>query len=95
VGYQLNWIRERHNAPIFHGISQDMIVTPDGGYRLVVMPQDAPWPLGWFGESGETVLGVEDGLPKAEIERIRRLFPEADADIEFIAREDIDPAYRR
>jgi len=64
VGYQLNWIRERHNAKVGFGICQMCLIEPDGTQKLVVDIPDAPWPLSWFGEPGRKFLMVPDSTSK-------------------------------
>ena len=38
---------------------------------------EAPWPLRWFGEVGYRGIIVPGDTPADEIDRLRRLFPEA------------------
>ena len=92
LAYQLNWIRERHNAPVLAGISTAIEATP-AGPKEVTIEHDPPWPLAWFGERGYSALAVDESYGEQEIERIRKLFPEAD--VEPIPSDDILPEYRR
>ncbi|HVU88965.1 MAG TPA: hypothetical protein VHD36_16695 [Pirellulales bacterium] len=94
IGYQVNWVRERRavlNAPekynVFEGIQTAI---SRSGEEFIVEPStdDAPWPLGWLGEKGQFVLGMNASKPAAQISRIRKLFPEAK--IELVPEEDID-----
>ena len=87
LGYQLNWIGERHSLI---DASQQTGVDPE--YETITQPlgfpalpvrvetKDAPWPLRWLGERGVYTLNIRDDMPKAEVERIRALFPEAEID---------------
>lgn len=91
VGYQLNWIRERHalfNGPIPDGY---------GGFDTFAYCQNgfvqAPWQLRIFGERGcyQMWSGFSESDP--ELRRLRELFPEAliaaaDAFEERAARQD-------
>jgi len=92
VGYHLNWIHERHNAPVGFCIAQIGVVEPDGTIRMEVVPWYAPWPLNWLGEPGRRFLMMPKSLPKEEVDRIVALFPEADRDIDFVA---VDPEKAR
>ena len=93
LGYQLNWIHERHNARVGTGIGKAAIRQPDGSTKWIVLTPDAPWPLGWFGEKGVKFLMLPKSTPREEVDRILALFPEADREIEFVADEEIDPAF--
>jgi hypothetical protein len=95
VGYHLNWIRERNDAKVFKSVHSVAIRQPDGSAKFVTVHQKAPWPLGWFGEEGHRDLAVEDSTPKAEIEQILALFPEAKGEIELVERDEIHPPLRR
>ena len=44
MGYQLNWIRQRHVV-----LENNEVVISSVGFYWEGLP---PWPLGWFGESG-------------------------------------------
>jgi hypothetical protein len=86
LGYQLNWIRERHSlidAP------QQTGVDPEYGVTLIPMSlraplqvetKDAPWPLRWLGERGVYTLYLRDDMPESEVAHICALFPEAEID---------------
>ena len=46
---------------------------------------DAPWPLRWLGEEGYDGVLIEIPDPsEQEVERVRRLFPEAHAESPFL-----------
>jgi hypothetical protein len=86
LGYQLNWIRERHSLI---DVPQQTGVDPE--YDIALMPmslraslqvetKDAPWPLRWLGERGVYTLYMRDDMPESEVARIRALFPEAEID---------------
>ena len=66
VGYQLNWIRQRHEA-------RGRVFIPDGAWQPAVQP---PPSLRIFGERGaaEVLLLRDDD---AGNQRLLRLFPEA------------------
>jgi hypothetical protein len=63
VAFQLNWIRQRH-------------AFMNGPPKLVnsALHQDAPWPLGWFGERGILEISLKD---PATAQLAHKLFPEA------------------
>ena len=63
LGYQLNWIRQRHNAKIGFGYLQIATTGP--------IPCHAPWPLRWFGEEGHSLLLVPNSYTKEEMDRIQ------------------------
>ena len=95
IGHYANWIRERRavlNAPekyhVFQGTGTATLTT--GEEIEISLTTDAPWPLCWMGEEGQSVLGMNANKPAAEIARIRKLFPEAE--IELVPEEDIDTA---
>jgi hypothetical protein len=91
-GYHVNWIRQRHNAPVLPAVATAIQGTPCGP-REVTCEQGPPWPLGWFGERGYVYLGVDASYGEQEIERIRKLFPEAQ--VESIPSDQIEPEHRR
>ncbi len=70
LAYQVNWIRERHKAKV--GFGHIRI----GG---AIKPSHAPLPLNWFGEEGHSFIMIPDFHSKEEIDRIKALFPEAEA----------------
>jgi hypothetical protein len=77
VGYQLNWIRERHAIMANGAPMQNSQVTGrciEISYDNVV---DAPWSLRLFGERGycNLILTFKESDPQTA--RIRSLFPEA------------------
>jgi hypothetical protein len=75
LGYQVNWIRERDKAKVGFGY-----LRVNGGPK----PCHAPWPLNWLGEEGHSFIMIPDFHSKEEIDRIKALFPEAEA-IEIVA----------
>ncbi len=86
LGYQLNWIKERHSLI---GAPQQTGVEPEYGIALMPMSllaslqvesKDAPWPLRWLGERGVCTLYIRDNMSESEVARIRALFPEAEID---------------
>ena len=79
LGYHFNWIRQRHAALVFEGRAEASMVTPNGP-KTVIITSQAPWPLNWMGEPGHTALIVGGRTEPEEVERIRKLFPEADVD---------------
>lgn len=85
VGYHLNWIHERHDAPVGFGIGQIELRLPDGSGKIEIEKRYAPWPLNWFGEPGRHWLMIPESLPKEEVNRIVALFPEAERDFELVA----------
>lgn len=86
LGWQANWIRERHSlidAPQQTGVEPEYdVISQSMSLRapLQVETKDAPWPLLWLGERGVYTLYIRDDMPKAEVARIRALFPEAEID---------------
>lgn len=73
LGYQLNWIRQRHAYLRTKGTWEDP-VDYDSTTWHEPLP---PWPLGLFGEKGETWVGVPLGVSPEEEGRVIGLFPEA------------------
>ncbi len=75
VAYQLNWIRQRHDALSgrkMYGVKEIII----SGFPIP-QPRTAPWSLRLFGEDGyeDFMLDLPEDDP--ELSRIRALFPEA------------------
>jgi len=64
MAYQLHWIRQRHAF-----LQREHIVT----YPPVQAERPLPWSLKLFGESQQFLLGV----PYEDLDRARKLFPEA------------------
>jgi hypothetical protein len=75
VGYQLNWIRERHRA-LEGGRVSHMWRKISSEHPDEFGADDPPWQLRLFGERcrGETLIA--DGLSDDEAKRIQSLFPE-------------------
>jgi hypothetical protein len=80
LAYHVNWVRERRNAPVYYVMEEVYLVTPSGP-KPTRVACDAPWPLEWFGEPGCNALQISPSVPESEVERIRRLFPEAEIEI--------------
>jgi hypothetical protein len=78
--YNLNWIRDRRNAPVYEATCQVSLRTPSGP-KLLTLTAEAPWPLEWLGEYGRHSLLVFPSLSEDEVERIRELFPEAEIEV--------------
>jgi len=70
VQVQMKWIHDRH--AVLGGDGSDR-----GGFGDPAKAPDAPWPLRWFGETGCYGIAVPQGTSKEEMERVKRLFPEA------------------
>ena len=68
LGYQLNWIRQRHAELEYRQ------GTAEGAYFY---PPPAPLSLRLFGESGAEVVPVYEDEPESEFRRMKKLFPEA------------------
>jgi hypothetical protein len=64
IAYQPFWIHQRH-------------AFMNGPPKLVnsALPQDAPWPLGWFGERGISEITIVD---PTSTQRAHELFPESE-----------------
>ena len=77
--YHLNWIRERRSAKVGFGI----LTAQPIGSKAMPIPCYAPWPLGWLGEEGRSLLFIPDFHSKQEIDRIKVIFPEAE-DFEIV-----------
>ena len=81
VGYQLNWIRQRHEiiAGLRDNWSKDGLAGKYGYGELRTMPStQAPGLLGLFGESGIEWINVYcQGNQTSEFLRVQALFPEA------------------
>ena len=99
VGYELNWIRERHAFLT----RPDVVCTK--GYRIGITQPAVSWALVIFGEQGHSRVSIriiddararQNGpsparmdddrltpLERAELKRARELFPEAIAGIAF------------
>ncbi|HEY2893145.1 MAG TPA: hypothetical protein VGJ16_02995, partial [Pirellulales bacterium] len=77
LSYNLHWIRDRRNAPVFYAQQQVSLATSTGP-TLMMLTCNSPWPLEWFGEPGCVALRIESSLPESEVKRIRKLFPEAE-----------------
>jgi hypothetical protein len=73
VGYQLNWIRERHRALDNRKVT--VMIWPDDGMRASRMPPP-PWSLRLFGESHMAGDLIGYDLSESEVARLRGLFPE-------------------
>lgn len=69
-GYQLNWIRQRHEAI---GRNENAIACP-------AVLGKAPWSLRMLGEQGYSVLYVPVAPSDPVIARLRKLFPESGID---------------
>ncbi len=80
LGYQFNRIRERHQFLAQHFTCQPSVESYPGALRMdqsgktYFQLPDAPWPLGILGESPRLFLL---GIPAEDVERARKLFPEA------------------
>jgi hypothetical protein len=68
LGFQLNWIRERHEFLRRPAVSEDSSILDDSA-----CPTKAPWELRLFGEPPIKVIVV----PSAMTEEAGRLFPES------------------
>jgi hypothetical protein len=44
--------------------------------------REAPWPLNWLGAPGARMIFMPENVSKSEVERVKRLFPEAEVRIE-------------
>jgi hypothetical protein len=87
MGWQFNWIRQREAERQRITAAGQWIMRNGTTFRdgrpfpaityHVGLPRHVPWPLRIFGEQGETawILDMPDQGP--EIERVRKLFPEA------------------
>jgi hypothetical protein len=74
MGYQVNWIRERHAA--FRDRRLQITRIPPPGFAPA-----APQLLWLFGESGITgVFLMDPELTPGDLERLKSLFPEACVD---------------
>jgi hypothetical protein len=69
LGYQLNWIRARHNALKEYQAHQLSFC----GMNI----PDAPFPLGWFGETNLEFIQLGHKVDAATEARLRSLFPES------------------
>ena len=72
--YQLNWIRERRKA--MAEVPHYQIVYKDLTAALKKGPS-APCTIAIFGEKGVREIWARSGVPAADVNRLRRLFPEA------------------
>lgn len=68
--YHVNWIRERDRAKVGFGYLE---------HHGIRRPCHAPWPLNWLGEEGHGLIIIPDFHSEEEIDRIKALFPEAQA----------------
>jgi hypothetical protein len=75
LGYQLNWIRQRHQL-----ISEQRLLLGELTWMLGEQPDRAPWNMRLFGETGwQTItLVIPKNAPKRYVDDARRLFPEAE-----------------
>lgn len=82
LGYELNWIRQRHEAASKYDASPGLSLGPS----MVLTKHQPPGMLRFFGEEGYLFVGIalpfrqgEELTPpeEAELQRVRRLFPEA------------------
>ncbi len=73
LGYQVNWIRERHSLIVGYGDEETVIACP-------VEPGTAPWSLRLLGERGWKYMYVPSPHPKSKMARLQRASPEADFD---------------
>ena len=83
-GYEMNWVRQRRQViadPQVQTWRYFVAVTlygnPPREHRERVY-STAPWPLNWLGEPGYWGVVLAPGTSDQEIERVRRLFPEAE-----------------
>jgi hypothetical protein len=70
-GYQLNWIRQRHEFVSTHRTFTGYPPRPK-----------APWPLSVFGEEGFLFVFTQKSAAHSEMGRAQQLFPEAKAEEE-------------
>jgi len=70
VGYQLNWIRQRHAV-----VEAMAYKTGIADFAESVPP--APRGLWLFGEEGESIIIVSREHGSVGVEKVQRLFPEA------------------
>jgi hypothetical protein len=80
-GYQVNWIRQRQAAIgsgdariVWYGPGDLFFPDPTTQKQPVEAPVEAPWNLRLFGETGARGVVVRH---RSDVERMRRLFPEA------------------
>jgi hypothetical protein len=76
VGWQLKWIRERHDEAAKYQTWTAVPIIQDNP-NIGLKRTKAPWPLGWLGEDGMYLIAVPPSATKAETERLISLFPEA------------------
>jgi hypothetical protein len=55
----------------------ETLPTPANYQGMIRERPAAPWPLCWFGEEGYALMVLPANIPHDEIERLRKLFPEA------------------
>ncbi len=85
LGYQMNWIRQRHNVindPQVRNWRSHLVASVDAKTGRAKTQQKypiAPLPLPWLGEPGYWVIGLPKGTSDVEVARVQRLFPEAEA----------------
>ena len=80
LGYQWNWIRQRHAAMYWMRDQMHYWSDVPVSQQFSVEPGTAPWPIAMFGEQGMTdacvVVASEEETVKKQAE-LERLFPEA------------------
>jgi hypothetical protein len=89
VAYSLNWIRERHFV-LIHKDGAAMEMKP--GLWLADKPNgpnSSPGGLWLFGEKGILMITLYPEEPDAEVDRVKKLFPEAD-----VSRYPLDQSHR-
>ena len=68
VGYHIQWIRQRH-----------LLLGRFLGEGDLEMPMElAPGGLAWFGEGGLEVVSLPPDASDADVQEVRRAFPEAE-----------------
>jgi hypothetical protein len=82
LGYELNWIRQRHEAIYWLEASSDSWYAPSQTGAKV--QADPPWSLRLFGERAIVGIGMDrqqfTGLVPYSPTELKRLFPEARVD---------------
>ena len=78
VGRQYQIINDRNEAVRGHIMvgRVEKFIGPDR--TLHVSAPSAPWPLRWLGERGYAAVEVSVTAPDDEVERLKKLFPEAE-----------------
>jgi hypothetical protein len=77
VSWQMRIVAvERRDAAVKYP-TWETLPTPANYQGMTRERPVAPWPLCWFGEEGYALMVLPEKTPHDEIERLRKLFPEA------------------